>query len=71
MTQVGTESETAPAAAKLTLVTLSMMVVGSMVGAGVFSSSSRSPVPSQGSSPWRWAGSVCDPSASGLEKGTP
>ncbi|MFD5517634.1 basic amino acid/polyamine antiporter [Streptomyces sp. NPDC127066] len=36
MTQVDTESEAAPAA-KLTLVTLSMMVVGSMVGAGVFS----------------------------------
>ncbi|MET8856244.1 basic amino acid/polyamine antiporter [Streptomyces sp. NPDC004579] len=36
MTQVETESEAAPAA-KLTLVTLAMMVVGSMVGAGVFS----------------------------------
>ncbi|MFE2530681.1 basic amino acid/polyamine antiporter [Streptomyces sp. NPDC059371] len=36
MTQVDTESEAVPAA-KLTLVTLSMMVVGSMVGAGVFS----------------------------------
>ncbi|MEU4167966.1 basic amino acid/polyamine antiporter [Streptomyces sp. NPDC026665] len=36
MTQVDTESEAAPSA-KLTLVTLSMMVVGSMVGAGVFS----------------------------------
>ncbi|MEU4087634.1 basic amino acid/polyamine antiporter [Streptomyces aureus] len=36
MTQADTETEAAPAA-KLTLVTLSMMVVGSMVGAGVFS----------------------------------
>ncbi|MFI0966356.1 basic amino acid/polyamine antiporter [Streptomyces sp. NPDC021080] len=36
MTQVDTEAEAVPAA-KLTLVTLSMMVVGSMVGAGVFS----------------------------------
>ncbi|MET7982702.1 MULTISPECIES: basic amino acid/polyamine antiporter [unclassified Streptomyces] len=36
MTQVDTEPEAAPAA-KLTLVTLTMMVVGSMVGAGVFS----------------------------------
>ncbi|MFH8391827.1 MULTISPECIES: basic amino acid/polyamine antiporter [unclassified Streptomyces] len=36
MTQADAEPETAPAA-KLTLVTLSMMVVGSMVGAGVFS----------------------------------
>ncbi|MET9901635.1 basic amino acid/polyamine antiporter [Streptomyces sp. NPDC006446] len=36
MTQVDTDSETPPAA-KLTLVTLTMMVVGSMVGAGVFS----------------------------------
>ncbi|MFB7241427.1 basic amino acid/polyamine antiporter [Streptomyces populi] len=36
MTQADTEPEAAPAA-KLTLVTLSMMVVGSMVGAGVFS----------------------------------
>ncbi|MFD5813775.1 basic amino acid/polyamine antiporter [Streptomyces sp. NPDC127038] len=36
MTQADTEPGTAPAA-KLTLVTLTMMVVGSMVGAGVFS----------------------------------
>ncbi|MEV6018991.1 basic amino acid/polyamine antiporter [Streptomyces sp. NPDC051997] len=36
MTQADAEPETAPAA-KLSLVTLSMMVVGSMVGAGVFS----------------------------------
>ncbi|MFE9882768.1 basic amino acid/polyamine antiporter [Streptomyces sp. NPDC005784] len=36
MTQVDTEFEAAPAA-KLTVVTLTMLVVGSMVGAGVFS----------------------------------
>ncbi|WP_345658433.1 basic amino acid/polyamine antiporter [Streptomyces siamensis] len=40
MTQVDTDAQ-APPAAKLTLLTLTMMVVGSMVGAGVFSLPSR------------------------------
>ncbi|PBC65930.1 arginine-ornithine antiporter [Streptomyces sp. Tue6028] len=40
MTQVDTDAQ-APPVAKLTLLTLTMMVVGSMVGAGVFSLPSR------------------------------